>query len=202
MATKPENPSPVFNLPIFIPENWSNITLSSSTTISSAVSTKIVGEIISYTGLSVPTSNWLWCDGASYATTLYSDLFALIGYTYGGSGSSFLVPDLRSKTLVGSSGIASLTTTYGGTPVISGGNKTMNISQLTSHNHTISGLPTGMLQSLNQNNAVQGIGAGTEPMVKTAVGNQVTYTATAGNAGNSTDLLPPFSVCNFLIRAN
>lgn len=36
----------------------------------------------------------LLCDGSSYSTTAYPALFAAIGYTYGGSGTSFNVPTL------------------------------------------------------------------------------------------------------------
>jgi microcystin-dependent protein len=415
MATKPENPSPIFNLPIFIPENWSNTTLNTTTT-TSTTSTQIVGEIISYTGTSLPSSNWLWCDGTAYSPTTYSDLYNVIGLNYGSSsvanpatsstsigsdlaysatsitklsptqtrssitqnvwtivipsnnsgggsfsitsplyitnsgsftpfglgtltistnfnsitysvykdsvffaggtatpvsggvnpfafsvsnnsvtsnftansfignytfsftpavqstsstyilrytlgyvtsssvsggstnwnntaipfinassasGSTtcdnggtltitsatpsgytpvavtwtgnnlFLVPDLRSKTPVGSDATNIYTTTYEGTPQTTGGNKTMSANQLATHTHSISIAPTGsMLQSFTQNNAIQGIGAGSGDIVKTATYNQATYTGTAGNAGNSADLLPPFSVCNFLIRAN
>jgi microcystin-dependent protein len=49
---------------------------------------------------SEPTG-WLYCDGTSYSTSAYSDLFAAIGYSYGGSGASFNVPDLRGRTPVG-----------------------------------------------------------------------------------------------------
>ena len=61
-----------------------------------------------------------------------------------------------------------------------------------------------MLQNLNQNNAIQTIGQSPntgEPVIASGVGNEVGYSATAGNAGNSADLLPPFSVSNFMIRA-
>lgn len=40
-------------------------------------------------------SGWLVCDGSGYSTTTYAALFAVIGYTYGGSGSTFNVPDMR-----------------------------------------------------------------------------------------------------------
>lgn len=40
-------------------------------------------------------SGYLICDGDSYSTTAYPALFAAIGYTYGGSGTTFKVPDLR-----------------------------------------------------------------------------------------------------------
>lgn len=40
-------------------------------------------------------------DGASYATSAYPNLFNVIGYTYGGSGANFNVPDERARMRVG-----------------------------------------------------------------------------------------------------
>lgn len=37
------------------------------------------------------------CDGAEYLTSEYPELFEVIGYTYGGSGDYFRVPNLRGK---------------------------------------------------------------------------------------------------------
>ena len=42
---------------------------------------------------------WLLCDGTSYSTTDYPDLFAVIGYTFGGSNSQFNVPNCSGKFL-------------------------------------------------------------------------------------------------------
>lgn len=42
-------------------------------------------------------SGWLKANGASLNTTTYSSLFSAIGYTFGGSGASFNVPDLRGE---------------------------------------------------------------------------------------------------------
>ena len=417
MATKPENPSPIFNLPVFIPENWTDINTSTSTTTPSVISTKIVGEIIAYQGTTLPSTNWLWCDGTGYLSALYTDLFDVIGYDYGQSavanpsssstssgsdlninpsasvskiitsktinstatqfwtivipsnssgggtfnldtpleiygGANFLpfgsstltgtttinsvffdvykdgvlhsiltatatstsnpvvftqsgnnatsisvfdtyygnynanfspdlqsttatytffvrcnytllssvnggstsynitlqplcnttlsnrtgsitsgigtftwtsvlntnynavsatwtglplfnVPNLCSKTPVGSDTTTSIATTYAGSPVVSGGNRTMSANQLATHSHSIDISPTSqMLVSFGQNNSVQGIGAGSGDIVKTALYGQSTYTGTASNTGNSADLLPPFNVSNFIIRAN
>jgi len=47
------------------------------------------------------TAGWLLCDGSSYAAATYPDLFALIGYTYGGAGANFNVPDLRGNAVGG-----------------------------------------------------------------------------------------------------
>jgi hypothetical protein len=51
------------------------------------------GMIVMYGGTVAP-AGWLLCNGGSYSTTLFPALFAVIGYSYGGSGSSFNVPSL------------------------------------------------------------------------------------------------------------
>jgi len=38
---------------------------------------------------------WMECDGSSLLVASYTDLFAIIGYRYGGSGANFNIPDLR-----------------------------------------------------------------------------------------------------------
>lgn len=58
------------------------------------------GTIVWYGGTTVPTG-WLKCNGASLSTTTYSSLFGGIGYTFGGSGASFNVPDLRGEFIRG-----------------------------------------------------------------------------------------------------
>lgn len=44
-----------------------------------------IGVVRSFAGTTIP-DGWLACNGASLSTTTYADLFAVIGYTYGGSG--------------------------------------------------------------------------------------------------------------------
>ncbi len=46
---------------------------------------------------------WLLCNGRALSTTTYSTLFSLIGYTYGGSGGTFYLPNSAGQTL-GSAG--------------------------------------------------------------------------------------------------
>ncbi len=38
---------------------------------------------------------WMLCDGRSLSVYLYPELFAVLGYLYGGSGDSFQIPDYR-----------------------------------------------------------------------------------------------------------
>ena len=73
-----------------------------------------VGGVFPYLGTSSAPSGYVLCDGASYNRFIYADLFAVIGYTYGGSNENFNVPDYRSRSLQGynSSGSNSFTTEY------------------------------------------------------------------------------------------
>lgn len=61
-----------------------------------------VGFVIPYVGATAPTG-WLLCDGQAISRSTYSALFALTGTSYGaGDGSTtFNIPDLRSRTLIG-----------------------------------------------------------------------------------------------------
>lgn len=57
------------------------------------------GSVIDFAGSAAP-ADWLLCDGSAYDTTTYADLFAVIGYTYGGAGASFNVPDCRQRVSI------------------------------------------------------------------------------------------------------
>ena len=59
-----------------------------------------IGTIF-YTASSNTPAGFLVCDGSSLPTTTYQRLFNIIGYTYGGSGANFNVPDLRGEFIRG-----------------------------------------------------------------------------------------------------
>lgn len=71
-----------------------------------------IGSILPYGGSSAPTG-WVLCDGATYATATYPYLYGVIGYTFGGSGANFNVPDLRDRVPGGKSGTNALASTAG-----------------------------------------------------------------------------------------
>jgi microcystin-dependent protein len=48
-----------------------------------------------------PPTGYLECDGSSVSTTTYAALFAIVAYTFGGSGTSFNLPDLRGQFIRG-----------------------------------------------------------------------------------------------------
>ena len=56
------------------------------------------GMVNAYAGSTAP-SGWLLCDGQAVSATTYPRLFAAIKYTYGGSGDSFNLPNLKGKVI-------------------------------------------------------------------------------------------------------
>lgn len=73
-----------------------------------------VGEIYMYAG-SVAPSGFLLCDGSSVSRSTYAELFDVIGTNFGqGDGSTtFDIPDMRGRVIVGASANHSLAETGG-----------------------------------------------------------------------------------------
>ena len=92
------------------------------------------GTIIQSAAINEPVG-WFQCDGRTLDTTTYSALFNSIGYTFGGSGSNFLLPDMRGRTAVGSGQGAGLTNRTLGS---NGGEEThiLTVGEMPSHTHT------------------------------------------------------------------
>lgn len=93
-----------------------------------------LGAILPFPGGTIP-DNYLLCDGSAVSRTTYALLFNVIGTTYGeGDGSTtFNLPDMRSRTLVGAdtrdSNLNAVGKTYGEKK------HTMTINELVSHTH-------------------------------------------------------------------
>lgn len=58
------------------------------------------GMVVPYSSNNLP-AGWLLCNGQGCSTTTYANLYNAIGYTYGGSGGTFYVPDMRGRIWVG-----------------------------------------------------------------------------------------------------
>ena len=69
-----------------------------SSSSGSSSSSAPAGTII-YTAASTAPDGYIKANGSSLSTSLYATLFDAIGYTYGGSGASFSIPDLRGEFL-------------------------------------------------------------------------------------------------------
>lgn len=61
------------------------------------------GTVSFYAGPTAPPAGWLKCNGAALSRTVYADLYAVIGVTYGAGvfGDQFQVPDLRGEFVRG-----------------------------------------------------------------------------------------------------
>ena len=90
-----------------------------------------IGAIYTYAGASAP-GGYLLCDGATHSTTgAYAALHGVIGYTFGGSGGTFLLPDFRRRMPIGKGASDTLGFTEGGNNT-----GTAYASRTTSHTHT------------------------------------------------------------------
>ena len=88
------------------------------------------GMVICWAGTnaSIP-AGWLLCDGASVATATYADLHTAIGYTYGGAGANFNLPNLVSRF---TRGAATQTAATGGADSL-----TLSEAQMPTHTHVV-----------------------------------------------------------------
>jgi len=79
------------------------------------IATVPIGTMVAFGGTAAP-SGWLFCDGSNVSRTTYADLFAAIGVTWGpGDGSTtFKLPDLRGRSLLGAGVGAGLTSRVAG----------------------------------------------------------------------------------------
>ena len=98
----------------------------------------IIGEIRLWAGSSAP-KGWKICDGTSLSTTTYSALYAVIGTTYGGSGSYFYLPNFKGRVPVGVGYATSSAYTYSRGSKGGEEKHTLTISEMPSHNHGYTG---------------------------------------------------------------
>lgn len=89
-----------------------------------------IGQVFVYPSLT-PPDGALLCDGSEYSTTVYPDLFAVLGYDWGGSGATFAVPDLRGQFVRGASSTLAVGDTGGEEEV------TLGINNLPGHSHAV-----------------------------------------------------------------
>ena len=100
-----------------------------------------IGELrtFGFSSDSVFPPGWVECNGAPLSRTVYKDLFAKIGTTYGsGDGrTTFQVPDFRRRIVVGRGGTG--TSELGSAVGSTGGEMYVKLTtaQMPSHNHTV-----------------------------------------------------------------
>lgn len=188
-----------------------------------AVSPNPVGSLQAYAGASAPTG-WLLCDGTSYSTSVYPELYSVLGYTYGGSGANFNVPDLRGRVPMGAGTGTGLNASGTGAPSGTaqtartrgqwGGEETHLLtgaeSGTSAHNHGITdpghshtfGVYGGSFPG-GAAAASSFIGHGLyEVRATSGVGTGITVNnSAAANAASRHNVVPPFVVTTYIIKA-
>jgi len=108
-----------------------------------------VGTILPV-GFNFAPRGWMKCEGQTLQISQYQALFSLLGVQYGGDGrTTFSLPDLRCRTLVGAGqspsapgmnvvqgqqlGVAAVSTTASGSASV-----TLDAAHMPKHNHTVS----------------------------------------------------------------
>jgi microcystin-dependent protein len=186
------------------------------------------GVIAAFAGATAPTG-YLLCDGSSVSTTTYSQLFAILGYTYGGSGGSFNVPNLKGRIPVGRDTTISDFDTVGET----GGARTVTLTtaEIPSHTHAntatvsitggahthqltlmntagVSGAGDNPARGVEGSGSDSGFRSGTEAASSTYNSSMGTHTHTgtvtmsnaAAGGGGAHNNLQPYLVINYIIK--
>ena len=163
------------------------------------------GLIIPWSSASVP-SGFLECNGQSVSTSTYANLFAIIAYTYGGSGASFLLPDLQDRVVVNKSNTKNLAQTGGANTVVSTGNVSGNAANTTLSEATIAAHTHGNWRAIG---AVMNppltfgssmVGAGGMQSTFTGGGGAHTHSLSASLTGDATSVLQPYLVLMYIIK--
>jgi len=159
--------------------------LTASTATSTATSTDVfnllpAGIIQMYAASSTAPAGWIFADGTEYTTTTYPRLFSVIGYVYGGSTSTFKVPDFKGRNPIGFGSATTTIDTLGET----GGELThlQTTDEMPSHTHS-DGIDSGTGCCSGGGNFANSIG---------------TTGATGG--GTAFNVLDPYIVIKFIIK--
>jgi len=152
-----------------------------------------------------PPTGWLVADGSSQVVANFPNLFAIVGYTFGGSGANFNLPDAQGRAIFG---YKSGDPTFGTLGAV-GGSETKNLQ----HVHNNSGLQT-TLNGAHNHGGVTGIApntgfftAGPWPTLGShdhpipGEPNHQHDIPSTNNAGSTTqDVLNPFIVMPYIIK--
>ncbi len=159
-------------------------------------------------------SGWLLCDGSPVSRTTYAALFAAIGINYGGGDgiTTFNLPDMRGRTVIGAghgTGLTARTLSQ----TVGEETHTLTTAELPAHTHGVAdpghthpvSTPSGAAFGVALNGTACGVYCGTQQQsmafaaasAGTATTN-ITIGATGGGGAHNT--MQPSMVLNYLIK--
>lgn len=153
------------------------------------------GVIIPFGGAVAP-DGYLLCDGSSYLAADFPELFAQVGYYWGGSGDDFNVPNLINRVPVGAGDSFDFGTS-GGEEVV-----TLNSAEMPSHTH----VDLGHSHTIPLNTSFvtqEGVGVGrllNIPLVSDFTGISSANNQNTGGGGAHNNM-PPYLSVTYIIYA-
>jgi len=162
-----------------------------------------IGTMLMHGGTSTP-SGFLLCDGASVLVADYPDLFAAIGYAWGGGGANFSVPDMAQRGPYGPGGGRSVADTDGAEAVDishthTTGSHALTIAEMPIHSHPA--VAGNFVITAGSSITGGGDARGSNPNTGTAgSGNTHNHGITGSGGSGTQDVLNPIAVVNFIIK--
>lgn len=156
-----------------------------------------IGEIRMFGGNFAPR-DWNFCDGSLLSINDFSDLYALIGTTYGGDGqNTFAVPDLRGRLPVHAGLYSGTTYTVGQSAGVE--TVTLTSNQLPVHGHTFGAATGGTPTSSPSNGVLGAAGGGAKAYTTGSPGVDMGPSLAAQGGNQAHDNIMPFLAVNFII---
>ena len=165
-----------------------------------------------------PPTGFLICNGASVSTSTYANLFSAIGYTFGGSGGSFLLPNYTDRMPIGVGTISSLAGTGGSKDAIVVSHTHSASTSISDPGHSHSAGDYGHVHSYADSNITGGSQVGPYQQFENQVSSNTgtgyaniyinsnttgisasTGISAAGSSGTNANL-PPYLGINFIIK--
>ena len=150
-----------------------------------------IGSTLEWFSTTIP-DNWLVCDGSAVSRTTYSDLFAVIGTTFGeGDGSTtFNLPNTKGRTIVGLNADDADFNTIGKT--LGEKTHTLTVAEMPKHNHT------SPIDSFVNSDSQTNVKSGGHVSYKAQGENFATSYAGSSKSHNN---IQPSIVTNYIIKA-
>ena len=171
--------------------------------IPSVPATYFTGQIVMSIASSPPTATggtFLACNGNSYSSATYPNLFAIIGTAYGTSTGGGFLPNLVAKFPYGANNASSVPYANSGGNV-SGGANTYSLTQVPPHTHSNSVSNTAFYNGTSQ--------SGNDSSNNYVVNKNSSTTTTTNNAGDNIaagaitiPTVPSYIVVSYFIFAN